>query len=392
MQQMQPPVSNQFTVPSSPSVQDPTQYDAQFRPLQAAVEPETAAKQMAALSAANPANRKRALNSQPPPGNAISSRPGTSSGLPPNLVSHQGPPVNPLARPPNAGRQQFLKMLNDIMAQTGFPLPPTLTGLPNPSFDPVKSRFAQLDIPGEGFVRLAGKAVDLHELFMTVAQRFGGSAKITQAKQWGALSAQLGLPEMTSAPNNPNPMPVASILQQYYGAVLGLLEEWYLKQQHQKQLRSQQAVPDGSSSFLPPGAQPGPSRMAVGPGEAYGVDGGIRRKIPESLPEKREEAATVYQPPREIKPPSSPPIMPTDARETILPEDPLPSPSHRRFKIEYVPVSRPLDSYGGRRLDAIDQQLSKVQERRVVRHFDELGALERSTVTHWPQLTRSSWS
>jgi hypothetical protein len=111
--------------------------------------------------------------------------------------------------------------------------------------------------------------------------------QITQAKQWGALSAQLGLPEMASAPNNPNPMPVASMLQQYYGAVLGLLEEWYLKQQHQKQLRSQQPVPDGSSSFLPPGAQPGPSRIAVGPGEAYSVDGGIRRKILESLPEKR---------------------------------------------------------------------------------------------------------
>jgi hypothetical protein len=69
-------------------------------------------------------------------------------------------------------------MLNDIMAQMGAPLPPTLTGFANPSFDPTKSQFSQLDIPGEGFVRLAGKPVDLHELFMTVAQRFGGSAKV----------------------------------------------------------------------------------------------------------------------------------------------------------------------------------------------------------------------
>ena len=204
-------------------------------------------------------------------------------------------------------------------------------------------------------------------------------------------------------------MPVAAMLQQYYGAVLGLLEEWYLKQQHQKQLRSQQAAAEGSNSSLPPGVHPGTSRMSVGPGEVSGLSvdpssAGVKRKMPESSPEKRarlrlrervskndfefhanvshprlrhsdEEATTVYQPPREIKPPSSPPIMPTDARETILPEEPLPSPAHRRFKIEYVPVSRPLDTYGGRRLDAIDQQLSKVQERRVVRHFDELGAL-----------------
>jgi hypothetical protein len=97
---------------------------------------------------------------------------------------------------------------------------------------------------------------------------------------------------MTSVPGTPNPMPVAAMLQQYYRAVLGYLEEWYLKQQHQKQLRSAQAAAEGSNSSLPPGMQAGPSRIVIGSSEGSGhsadvSSAGGKRKMPESSPEKR---------------------------------------------------------------------------------------------------------
>ncbi len=78
-----------------------------------------------------------------------------------------------------------------------------------------------------------------------------------------------------------------------------------------------------------------------------------------------------------VKQPQSPTTMPTAALKDILPNDPLPPPDQRRLKIEYVPVSRPLDTIGGRRLEAIEQHLAILQQRRVVRHHDELGECPR---------------
>ena len=75
-------------------------------------------------------------------------------------------------------RQGFFKMLNDLMVQQNNPLPPALTGVPNPNFDPSKSRFNMLDIPGEGCFRFAGKAIDVYDLFTIVMQTFGGSTKV----------------------------------------------------------------------------------------------------------------------------------------------------------------------------------------------------------------------
>jgi len=71
-------------------------------------------------------------------------------------------------------------MLNDVMMSSGHPLPPSLTGIENPAFDATKSRFGAMDIPSEGYIRIAGKSVELQDLFLTAVQRLGGSAKVSR--------------------------------------------------------------------------------------------------------------------------------------------------------------------------------------------------------------------
>lgn len=72
--------------------------------------------------------------------------------------------------------------------------------------------------------------------------------------------------------------------------------------------------------------------------------------------------------------PLTPMVMPTDALREILPDEPIKPSDEQRLKIEYVPVSRPLDTYGGRSLEDIDRKLLEVQSRRQVKSHEELGA------------------
>lgn len=78
----------------------------------------------------------------------------------------------------------------------------------------------------------------------------------------------------------------------------------------------------------------------------------------------------------DVQPPvrqSTPPVMATEARKHILPNEPIKPGEEHRFKIEYVPIARTLDTYGGRKLEDIERQLADIQARRQVRPHDELG-------------------
>jgi len=130
--------------------------------------------------------------------------------------------------------------------------------------------------------------------------------------QWSSLATQLGLPEFTSHPNNTGPIPVANLLQNYYQGVLGLFEDWYLKQQQKAAMRHQQQQqqhPSGQpmhsavgmskpNASGPPGGlvnnqQPGVRIPAAAPGDNVGaVDGPEapsqkRKLLPDPSPEKR---------------------------------------------------------------------------------------------------------
>lgn len=186
------------------------------------LDPSQAAKQMAALSAANQA---RIANSRAP--SAPVPLGGTSSGsylgginssntaVPHDILS--GPmsgstnfqmsnnhvmssPANtgvmPLLDPsmsqstsatrnqmqPTASLRQrqhgFLNGLANVMAKRNTPLPPALTGIPTPNYDPNTTVWKMIEpSPTEvGSFRLAGKDVDLFKLWGLVLQHGGGAA------------------------------------------------------------------------------------------------------------------------------------------------------------------------------------------------------------------------
>lgn len=76
-------------------------------------------------------------------------------------------------------RQRFLAGLSQFMIVLGTPLPPTLTGVPNPAYDSHKSKWKILAISTRdtGIVRIAGQEVDLFKLFSLVFQA-GGHEKV----------------------------------------------------------------------------------------------------------------------------------------------------------------------------------------------------------------------
>ena len=89
-------------------------------------------------------------------------------------------------RPPQQQLQhkkQFLGVLASIHLARKDPLPPALTGVPNPvglGFDPTQSRWKSLE-PSQtdlGTVILAGKPVDLYQLWAAV-NAVGGWAKVS---------------------------------------------------------------------------------------------------------------------------------------------------------------------------------------------------------------------
>jgi hypothetical protein len=114
----------------------------------------------------------------------------------PQLVSNQTTNFNPPTSDPFAGMQpvrqrqsqqqlqhkkQFLGVLASIHLARKDPLPPALTGVPNPvGFDPAQSRWKSLE-PSQtelGTVILAGKPVDLYQLWVAV-NAVGGWAKVS---------------------------------------------------------------------------------------------------------------------------------------------------------------------------------------------------------------------
>lgn len=147
---------------------------------------------MAALSAAS---QVRMLNTRQSSG--TSSGQSIPDGHNIQMPNHFGPPsaTNPSfldpsmsqgtpTRPGQASaslaprRQGFLNGLASIMFKRNTPLPPALTGVPAPNFDPNTTQFKFIEPSSEiGGFRLAGKDIDLFKLWGMVFQQ-GGCAVV----------------------------------------------------------------------------------------------------------------------------------------------------------------------------------------------------------------------
>ena len=86
----------------------------------------------------------------------------------------------PPRHPPNAAlikqkQRGFLAGLANVHISRGTPLPPDLTAVPYPNYDPAISQWKNLECSSEpGAFRLAGKDIDLFKLWGIVCQLGGG--------------------------------------------------------------------------------------------------------------------------------------------------------------------------------------------------------------------------
>lgn len=101
------------------------------------------------------------------------------------------PPQNPRAR-----YLGFLVGLANIMIKRNTPLPPQLTGVPAPNYDPHTSPFKVIDLSNEvGHFRLAGRDIDVFKLWGSTQQAGGGSVSqylIAQTRTNSCCSSATG--------------------------------------------------------------------------------------------------------------------------------------------------------------------------------------------------------
>ncbi|KAJ7706389.1 hypothetical protein B0H17DRAFT_1126052 [Mycena rosella] len=311
----------------------------------------------------------------------------------------------------------FLNGLARIMASRNTPLPPALTGIETPTYDPAATQWKIIE-PGEvGAFRLAGRDVDLFKLWGLVFQNGGGTV-LSRDNGWHLILPHFDLPEEYPLPNGTTS--VAQMLAQYYMAILLPFEEVY-RNNVQNQQRKAQASRQASLQGLPPTAPPRPdgaspqrvsqtnapqtparrlSSASQGSAQNLGAevnglvldstgldqDQGIKRKLEsEEADNKRarqkteplgadSSAATngVDQSTSTAPAPSAPTTMPTPAR-------PRQRPSRR--KIEYVPLAREVDTVGGRDMKAIEAETIISPIRRPLRDINDWGTVAVDALT-----------
>ncbi|KAJ6627124.1 hypothetical protein B0H10DRAFT_1995535 [Mycena sp. CBHHK59/15] len=314
----------------------------------------------------------------------------------------------------------FLNGLARIMASRNTPLPPALTGVETPTYDPNATQWKMLEPSAEiGAFRLAGRDIDLFKLWGLVFQNGGGTV-LSRDDGWHLILPHFDLPEEYLLPNGTTS--VAQRLSQYYMAILLPFEEVY-RNNVQNQQRKAQASRQASLQGLPPTtpARPNGSPQRVSQtnvpqtparrlssasqGSAHNpsTDGpinglpdtnvldqeqqGIKRKLEsEDVDSKRARQKTESSDPdisaatngadQSIPGPSSAPTIPAPTA-MATPARPRQRPSRR--KIEYVPLAREIDTVGGRDMKLIEAETMTVPLRRPLRDINDWGTVALST-------------
>ncbi|KAG6911850.1 hypothetical protein DXG01_000097 [Tephrocybe rancida] len=452
------------------------------------MDPTQAAKQMAALTAASqariantrPTPLQSGTNSAPllggtnPPGYLPSNydlsspqqanfqmptiHPSSVSSSLMDPMSQSAPRAAPQSNNANTigqRRQGFLSGLANVMNSIGTPLPPSLTGIANPSFDPISSKWKNLELSSElGAIRVAGRDVGLFQLWGAVFQS-GGGQMVTANNAWGSVLPQFGLPEeIPQRPPNGGTIPVAQMIASLYMTMLYPFEQFYKNNMQDQQKRARQAGRQGSAEFmghnrLPSGShlnqvQRGPSAQPavvpqsaangtssytpsstqrpestppseVTPGTSHTVppdvsngshsngflsDGnvldqdvqGIKRKMEyDERDGKRAKQKTGSEPPSENATSAISPAVDRSSSATTsgvtsqtpatmqAPPRPRQQPSRRR--IEYVPLAREVETYGGRDLNLLETELATLPQRRPIRDVSEWGTVDIEALT-----------
>ncbi|KAK7064389.1 hypothetical protein R3P38DRAFT_2824227 [Favolaschia claudopus] len=397
------------------------------------LDPSQAARQMAAISAANQ-HRSRAslvggtssgpylggINVPHDPATTISNfnLPNTQ-GLPQGLPHALDSPMNPAARnpaqPPVSIQQRqagFLNTLARIMAQRGTPLPPALSGTDTPSYDPNTSQWKMVEPAAIGAFRLAGRDIELFKLWSLVFSAGGGSV-LSRDNSWHLILPQFDLPEEYPLPNGQTS--VAQVLAQYYMAMLFPFEEIYRSNVQTHQRKAQASRQASLGQVLPPSSLPrpdgstpqrgGPTNLPQTPtrrpsspsqasasnsgeggpfngqpsdGGAVEQEQGIKRKLESEEPDnKRVRQKTEPLPPDSAAATngidSSSLGASTPAGPTAMPTPARPRQRPSRRKIEYVPLAREIETAGGRDMKMIENEIFAAPQRRPLRDINDWG-------------------
>lgn len=311
------------------------------------------------------------------------------------FLGTMNPQIAPIFHPDEArgGRAILMKLLAELHIRKGQALPPSLTGVPSPTYNPATSPF-KFDVVGLGIVKVAGQDIDLLKLWQNVFNS-GMSQKLNRDNLWGHLASQMGLPMY--APDTG--MPIANLIKDLYSFfselemhLMRMMQSAHAQAQARRhaggsaQMHSAQPSGDLAGAGVAsqsnavstpvstatamgtpaPSATPGATTPAHGSSEdsdtrkrkAEDDDDESKRKL-RKLDEEGGSGAT------DGEGASSP------VKEEPVPEGPL-----LRRKIEYVPVTRTLKTYGGRDIDAINAEYAKLSERRPLKVMADFGVVD----------------
>lgn len=386
------------------------------------LDPTSAAKQMAALNATS--QLRRTSQSGGTSETIFGPRQSSASVAPSeslDSLAHQQRNFPNPAQVTRSRRDEFYRFLTNVMNARGTPLPPFVTGIQAP-FDPMQSRWGSLEPSSEpGGFKLNGKDVDLFKLWHLVMAN-GGHSKLNRDNSWAMLLSHLGMPE--DAMNDV----VVRSLAQHSNVLLLPVEEAYVKnmqqqrmarqQQQQQQFPQSETTPSAGPSYssLPPdptrqSSQPidqvnhgldNTGRAASLPYEqpsqaandhmreeslnlsaSTNMENDLKRKLQEEEASKRVRQRTEsFEEAHGDNGTNSIPNAHTDphpaARSRQTPHSPVASanPSRMRRKIEYVPYSKEIDTYGGRDLEMIEHEWNKLSSRRSQRRVEDWGTID----------------
>ncbi|KAK7058831.1 hypothetical protein VNI00_001455 [Paramarasmius palmivorus] len=361
-----------------------------------------------------------------------------SSSFLDSSMSHSSNPIpSAHSTAPNERTRGFLAGLANFMMKQNTPLPPALTGVPTPNYDPNTSMFSDLEPSSEpGSFRLAGKDVDLFRLWAMVFQR-GGAANFTNNNMWSSLLPLFDLPESFPSLDG-NMTSTAQTLQHYYNNVLASFEEYYKRNTIEKQRSLQAMKMNGSGGVPGTPSRPGPNPMQIPrmgppntPGQASlpsmntsNTNGGVpfpsgvqqppgtpqsakgmtasdnimdnnASEDPQGLKRKLEseefDGKRVRQKTESLD--SALPAGSTSERPIVGPSNPgsssqvttmnqqaRPRLEPSRRKIEYVPFAREVDTYGGRDANQIEAEIAN-HARRPLRELNEWGTIDIDSLT-----------
>ncbi|KAJ7783566.1 hypothetical protein DFH07DRAFT_192296 [Mycena maculata] len=398
------------------------------------------AKQMAAINAANQVRSRASIGGGTSSGSFLggithdptaghtsfalpnaqglpqASNPGMNASFLDPAMAHSNPATRNPSQSVSVKQRQtgFLNGLARIMASRNTPLPPALTGVETPTYDPTNTQWKILEPADVGAFRLAGRDVDLFKLWGLVFQNGGGTV-LSRDNGWHTILPHFDLPEEYPLPNGSTS--VAQMLSQYYMAILLPFEDVYRNNVQNQQRKARQATlqglppntptrPDGTSPQragqpnvpqtparrLSSASQGSAQNASNESGQVNGLSSdssaldqeqGIKRKL-ESEEADNKRARQKTEP---LGPDSAAATNGVDSSAAPATAAPPPMnivrPRQRpsRRKIEYVPLGREIDTVGGRDMKIIEAETIATPLRRPLRDINDWGTVAVDALT-----------